>query len=77
MSHINFYFLPLSSDGVEGANVGGAEEEDEEGDEEEEEEKEEESWGGGCTAPIDSIMDCSVAKFLGFLIFFILFSTPL
>ena len=41
MSHINFYFLPLLFDGVEGANVGGAEEEDEEGDEEEEEEEDE------------------------------------
>ena len=42
MSHVNFYFLPLLFDGVEGANVGGAEEEDEEEDEEEEEEEEEE-----------------------------------
>ena len=42
MSHINFYFLPLLSDGVEGANVGGAEEEDEEEDEEEEEEDDDE-----------------------------------
>ena len=39
MSHVNFYFLPLLFDGVEGANVGGAEEEDEEEDEEEEEEE--------------------------------------
>ena len=39
MSHVNFYFLPLLFDGVEGANVGGAVEEDEEEDEEEEEEE--------------------------------------
>ena len=42
MLHVNFYFLPLLFDGVEGANVGGPEEEDEEEDEEEEEEEEEE-----------------------------------
>ena len=39
MSHVNSYFLPFLFDGVEGANVGGAEEEDEEEDEEEEEEE--------------------------------------
>ena len=40
MSHVNFYFLPLLFDGVEGANVGEAEEEDEEEEDEEEEEEE-------------------------------------
>ena len=42
MSHVNFYFLPLLFDGVEGENVGGVEEKDEEEDEDEEEEEEEE-----------------------------------
>ena len=40
MSHVNSYLLPLLFDGVEGANVGGAEQEDEEEDEEVEEENE-------------------------------------
>ena len=42
MSHGNFYFLPLLFDGVEGANVGGAENEYEEEEEEEEEEEDDE-----------------------------------
>ena len=41
MLHVNSYFLPLLFDGVEGANVGGAEEEDDEEDEKVEEVEEE------------------------------------
>ena len=55
MSHVNSYFLPLLLDGVEGANVGGAEEEDEEEDEkveEVEEENEEENEGEDDVLPL-------------------------
>ena len=76
MLHVNSYFLPLLFDGVEGANVGGAEQEDDEEDEKVEE-VEEENEGEDDVLPLQTeVMDRCVAKFFAFLTSSILVSTP-